>query len=312
MVFGFMSSETPQPGKETKKPVIKSAQRLEPAVAPEREADIYDVLGWLDVNKKKIGVVALAAIVIGFAVYTWTYLNDQKGLKASTALLDLKPSMSTPTNTPPIQASAFEKVASDYPGTAPAERAEILAATSLFTEGKYPEAHARFSKFLNDHPQSPWASEAQYGIAASLEAQNKPTEAAAAYQNVFTAYGSSSVAGDAKLALARLYEAQQKPEQALRLYNELLPSGPAASRMPGRSEAYTKREALYKQFPWLNTNKPMASLSPMVIPSGATNTNAAPKTALPTNQVLQLTTPKPAPSPTAPAPANPVPPQPKP
>src|SRR5689334_17716787 len=121
MVFGFMSSETPQ--KEVRKPV-KSAQRLEPQLEPARETDIYDLMAWFEVNKRKVGVVVLAAVVIGFAIYTWTYLKGQKDLKASTALLDLRPSMGASTNTPPVPASSFDKVAAEYPGTSAAERAE--------------------------------------------------------------------------------------------------------------------------------------------------------------------------------------------
>jgi TolA-binding protein len=300
MVFGFMSSETPQ--KEVKQ--VKSAQRLEPQLEPARETDVYDLLAWLEVNKRKVAGVALAAVVAGFIIYTWSYMKGQKDLKASTALLDLRPSMATSTNNPPVPASSFDKVAAEYPGTSAAERAELLAATALFTEGKYPDAQTRFSKFVNDHPQSPWGSEAQYGVAAALEAQSKTNEALNAYQQVITAYGTSSVAGDAKLAQARIYEEQQKPEQALRLYNELLPTGSAAGRMPARSEAFSKREALYKQFPYLNTNKPLSTVtgpSTLTPPVKTTNNAPSPAGTVVINPATNAAAPQPA------APANPPP-----
>lgn len=262
MFSGFMSSENPQPGDPVKKPVVKSAQKLDTAPpATEREADLYDLLAWFEVNKMKVAVAVLIATVVGFGIYTWNYFKGQKEMQASTDLLALHPSISTPTNTPPPQASAFVKIAQDYPKTPAGERAELLAASTLFTENKYPEAYERFSKFVNDHPQSPWVAESSYGQAAALEAMNKTNEAITAYQNVATGYKEAAVADDAKLAMARIYEAQKKPEQALRLYNELLPTGAAPGRAPEREEARSKRDALFREFPWLNTNKPLSRLT---------------------------------------------------
>ena len=115
MSGGFMSSENPQPAD------TKSAQR---------QADVYDVLAWLEVNKMKVAVIALILVVIGFAVATMRYLREQKETQASSALLALKASLTPSTNTPPVPASAFAKVAQDFSGTAAADRARILAAAS--------------------------------------------------------------------------------------------------------------------------------------------------------------------------------------
>jgi predicted negative regulator of RcsB-dependent stress response len=292
MISGFMS-ENPDQDQSTKKPV-RSAQQLTPPPTEERGTDVYDLLAWFEVNKKPIALVLVVSAAIGFAIYTWSYLKEQKELKASTALFDLHPALAYPTNVAPPQASSLVKVAQEYSGTAAAERAELLAASALFTENKYSEAQAAFEKFMNQHPQSLWFSEADYGVAACLEALNKTNEAAAAYQKVATAYAGQAIGEQAKLAQARILEAEKKPEQALRIYNELIPVNPAM-RTPASMEAQSHREAIYRDFPNLNTNKPAprftvtnaAPGAPALQPQGAT---AAPGT-------LTLT---PQPSPAAP------------
>jgi TolA-binding protein len=262
MISSFMSLEKRSAGPDPK----RSDDAATDKAAAQREADIYDLIAWFEVNKGKVALTAIVLVAIGFGVATVRYMKEQKELKASTELLALKPTVSTPTNQTPPQASAFAKVAQDFPGTAAGERAELFAASTLFTENKFAEAHTAFSKFLADHPGSQWRATAAYGMAAALEAQGKSNEALAAYQSVTTGYPNAAVADDARLAMARMYETQKQPEQALRLYNELLPQG---AMVPGRNEAYMRREALYKEFPHLNTNRPLVTApAPTMIPTG--------------------------------------------
>jgi tetratricopeptide (TPR) repeat protein len=254
-----MSSEKPQPRD----------------VGAQREADVYDLLAWLEVNKKKAAVVAVVLVVIGFAIATMRYMRQQKEENASGALLALKPTLTPQTNVPPPQASALLKVADEYSGTTAAERARILAATALFTEGRYADAEKEFSRFVKDFPESPWVAEAAYGVAASQEAQNKVTDAQASYQNVATAYANSSVADDAKLAQARIYEEQKKPDQALRLYNDLLAPRPGAQPGEmGNPAAFQKKEALLRLHPELNTNLTTRPLPAPALEPAGTNTPA--------------------------------------
>jgi predicted negative regulator of RcsB-dependent stress response len=263
MISGFMSSEKQPPASEGVK----------------READVYDLLAWLEVNRKKVGVAAAVLVALGFLAATTRYLKKQKEEKASAELLALKPTLVQPTNTPPPQASAFLKVAETYGGTSAAERARILAATTFFTEGRHADAEKEFARFLLDFPNSPWAANAAYGVAASQEAGNKSNEAVASYQNVVAAHADSAVARAAKLALARLHESRQQPEQALRLYDELIAPRPGA--MPGEGgspEAELRREALLRAHPNLDPKR-QAPAPPVISgPSAATpapSTNAA-------------------------------------
>lgn len=269
-----MSSETKQPA---------------PDAGTQRESDIYDVLAWLEVNKKRVAIVAVVLVLIGFALSTLRYMKQQKEEKASGALLALKPTLTPQTNVPPPQASALLKVAQDYSGTSAAERARLLAASQFFTEGRYAEAEKEFSQFVRDFPGSPWVAQAAYGVAASQEAQNKVSEAQSAYQNVAAAYANSSVADDAKLALGRIYESQKKPDQALRIYNELMAPKPGmAPGQGGNPQAYSRKESLLRAHPELNTNL-LARPLPAPVLQPATNaappaTNAAPITSAPAAQ----------------------------
>ena len=274
MICSFMSLETPTPGNEGKQPLKAAADQPH----AERPADVYDLLAWFEVNKKKLAMAAVVFTLLGFLIATIRYFKQQKELNASGALLELKPTAVPSTNQPPVTSAALLEVAQKHSGTAAGQRAELLAASTLYIEGKYAEAHSSFSKFLTDHQESPWAAMASYGIAASLEAQGKTNEASTAYQSAASAHPNTSVAEDAKLALARIYEARNQPEQALKIYNELMPASANPMMAGGRSEVYTKREALYRQHPHLNTNRPPAMMQQPVISSGTNATLSIPGT----------------------------------
>ena len=252
MIGGFMSSENPQPAES------KGAQR---------EKDIYDLLAWFEVNKAKVATIAVVLVVIGFAIATTRYMREQKELRASGELLALRPTLTPSTNTPPVPASALAKVAQEYSGTAAAERAKILAAGALYTEGKYAEAEAAFKAFLTEFPNSEWRATAAYGVATAQEAQNKP-EAVASYQSVTTGFARSAVADDAKLALARIHEQKNQPADALRIYNELLTprTGAPEGETPNRV-ASQRKDALLRAHPELTTN----AVTTIVPPNGGTN-----------------------------------------
>lgn len=250
MISRFMSSENPQPAETT--PV-------------QRERDVYDLIAWLEVNKKKVAIAAVALVAIGFALATMRHFREQKEAEASAALLALKPVLTPPTNTPPLQAATLSKVAQEHSGTAAAQRARFLAATALYTEGKYSEAETAFKNFISEFGESEWRAAAAYGVATAQEAQNK-SEAAASYQNVVTTYGKSAVADDANLALARMAEAKNQPAEALRIYNQILAPKPGAQ--PGQEapnqRASERKEALLRAHPELNTNTVSAASAPML------------------------------------------------
>jgi TolA-binding protein len=267
---------------------------------PTEGAGMIEAMAWLEVNKKKLAVGAVIAVVVGFGVYVWSYMAEQKEVTASAELIRLKTSVSAQTNVAPAAASDFLKVAEANPGTAAAERALLLGATALFTEGKYADAQTQFNKLIQEHPSSPWVSEAAYGVAASQEAQGKRDDALTSYQRVITSYGAEPVANEARMAVARIYEAKNQPDLALKQYEDLTKPGAMSGMSRVTQEALMKREKLLKKFPNLvkttaPTNAPAMMMMGTNTPAMKPTTNAGPvMTGAPTKSAPPTATNKPA------------------
>lgn len=232
---------------------------------------VFDVLGWIEVNKQRLLKAAVVLTLIGFGIATYRWMAHEKEVKASSTLIQLKnPAVARGATNMPT-ATDLLKVQSEFGGTTAAERASFLAGGVLFGDNKYDEARQQFEKFLKEYPNSIWAPDAAYGLAVSLDALEKLNEAVAAYQNVLTRYGAASVAGQAQLGLARVYESQNKPDQALKIYEELSKSLTSST---WASEARTRMEQLFSRFPQLP--RPSATA-----PTAAPTIKAAPSAAKP-------------------------------
>jgi outer membrane protein assembly factor BamD (BamD/ComL family) len=231
----------------------------------------YEVLAWLEQNKKNVLVGFSAVVIIGCAIAGYRWKSHQTELSASEALLQLRASLNPTDKTASPEASAYLKVASDYPSTDAAERASLLAAGALFNEGKYAEAVAQFDKFLQKHGSHALAATAAFGRAASIEGQGKLDEALSAYQSVLSQYPKSATVNATKLAIARIYEVKNQPQQALSVYDELARPNAATS---GSSEAMRRKEFLLAKFPDLaKTNAPAAQAIPATSPIQGSVTN---------------------------------------
>jgi predicted negative regulator of RcsB-dependent stress response len=248
---------------------------------PIEGAGMIEAMTWLEVNKKRLAVIAVAILALGFAVYVWSHMREQKEVTASSALLQLRPVGNSPTNMIPVPSADFLKVAQAHQGTAAAERAKLLAAGALFGEAKYSEAYTQFDNFIRDYPASPWAAEAAIGIAASQEAQGKNDEAITAYQRVVTSYGSSSVANQARMSMARIYEAKNQPESALKQYDDISKQAGSMGMTMAGQEAFMKRQELLRKFPHLapQPTNALTAMAPMVSTNLVASTNVAPKAA---------------------------------
>ena len=218
----------------------------------------YEFLAWLELNKKRVIaaviIVALIALVVSFTVWR----KNQSEIAANAALLKLGLPMQQGESSTPISSSDLLAVVNDYPGTATAARALLLAAGALFNENKYADALLHFQKYQTQYSSSPEAPLAALGIASCYESENKTDEALAAYQKVISSYPSDPVASQARLALGRLYELKKQPELALRSYEELTRQN---MRSPWQAEAIEKREQL------LLRNPQLAPTNPPVLPS---------------------------------------------
>jgi TolA-binding protein len=235
------------------------------AESPRQSSAFLNLLGWLEVNKRKVAMGAGIALVAGLVIAYVAYDQSQKEVRASQALSEIRASYNPMQAAPPGLADSYFKVAKDYSGTKAGERAAIMGASALFVDGNYAGAQQRFEQFLKDYPESPWLAQAQFGIAAALDAQKKTTEATAKYEEVRKRFPSDAVADETKLALGRLYEQQNKPEDAYKLYDELV----KANQFSGiGSEAGIRLADLEEKYPQLvKTNTPPPMVNPMVNPA---------------------------------------------
>jgi predicted negative regulator of RcsB-dependent stress response len=214
----------------------------------------HKLWAWFEANRKQTvwgaGIVVALGLIIAFVVWK----QGANEVTASEALSNVSAPQTGAPGARPEAAGAFLKVASEYPKSSAGARALLLAAGSLFVEGKFPEAKAQFERFTREHHDSPFMGQALLGIAACDDAEGKTNEAVTAYKNLVDHHSGESVIPQAKFALARLYEGQGKFEQARSLYEELNRNEPYGSL---GSEAGIRLEELLEQHPEL-VPKPVA------------------------------------------------------
>jgi predicted negative regulator of RcsB-dependent stress response len=235
------------------------------------------VAAWWEVNKKAVAKLAIGAVLIGLAWYSWSYYKGAKETEASGALLALNRPPDGGGRPPVPSASEFLKVADQYSGTQAAERAELLAAGSLYAEKKYPEAKHKFEMFLSAHPEGILSEIAEFGIASCLNAANDIDKARDAYQQFISRHGSSTMVNQARLELGLLLEAKNQPEQALKLYDQVLRD---KDETIWARAAEMRRDQLLEKYPHLapapaavsaSTNSMMSVISNIVAAAAATN-----------------------------------------
>jgi len=223
--------------------------------------------GWFEANKRQALWSAGGLAVVGLIVALFLYRQNEADVAASEALSNVAlPQMTGAARGD--TADAYLKVAATYPNSRAGARALLLAAGSLFVEGKYAEAKAQFERFIREHRDSPFIGEALLGVAASLDAQGKSSDAITAYKDLIERHSADPVLPQARFALARLYEAQNQPEQARKLFEEVERSNPYGSL---GSEAGMRLEELKIKYPNL-----AAPIAPTVAPIVPTTTNAMP------------------------------------
>jgi predicted negative regulator of RcsB-dependent stress response len=111
------------------------------------ELPLIDKLwAWFETNKKPVLVGAAAILVAGFVIGFMVWQKEQKEIAASNALSNVAAGLITGLNPRADSVQAYLNVAANYPNSTAAARASLLAAGSLFVDGKYPEAQAQFEK----------------------------------------------------------------------------------------------------------------------------------------------------------------------
>lgn len=235
------------------------------------------MLTWLEVNKKNLLMTVVVLAVAGAATGLFWHFRSQKELAASVALMQLTRPLGAAAGESVAKPSDYLAVADNYPGTGAAERALLLGAGQLFSEGKYVAARTKFEQFASTYPASELLPTARLGSAAASDALDELDRAMQGYQAVITNYPNDLVAIQAKLALALVYEAKMQPANALKIYDELIKSAVAAPTI-WDSEVRLRHYQLLQRHPELEPKPvvaPAASLTPMAPGQPATVLPAA-------------------------------------
>jgi len=216
---------------------------------------------WFESNRKQVLWGALVVVGGGLVVWFLMWRHDENELAASNALSTVAAGMLGAAGRADA-AEGYLAVAAKYPGSQAGARAQLLAAGSLFAEGKFPEARAQFEKFTHDYNGSQLMGEALLGIAASFDAEGKTDQAVTAYRDLIERHPGEAVIPQAKFALGRLYEAQNKPEQARTQFEEVARLEPYGSF---GDEARMRIEDLNARFPKLPPSTPIPTNAPFTI-----------------------------------------------
>ncbi len=234
----------------------------------------YDLLAWLELNKKLVlwSAGAVLAVVVGSYIYMWQ--RDKAEAAASAALLALPTEADPGSGKAAAKAADFLRIADEHSSSLAAGRARIMAAAALFADGKYAEAQQAFDAVLASSADGTFAALAQFGVASSLDALDKKDEALAAYQKVASEHPEDVLAARAKMGAATLYEAKGQPEQALKLLEEL--TRPGATGGGSMEGAMRKQQFLQRHPALVKTNPAPAVVTPDVGTPPTNGLNLAP------------------------------------
>jgi predicted negative regulator of RcsB-dependent stress response len=230
--------------------------------------DVFKIWAWIEAHKKQVSLGAVVALAVGLGAWFYFWKQSEKEVNAGEALARVFVPQATGEGSRSNAAQSYLRVASEYPDSSAAGRAVLLAAGTLYNDGKYSEARAQFEKYRREFRDSRFMSEALLGIAACLDADGKTNEAITAYKDLADHHPGEVVVPQAKFSLARLYVTQGKAEQALPLLEEVARENPYGTL---GSQAGMEAEELKMKYP---------SLAPPPAPPApsAVATNLAPFT----------------------------------
>ena len=181
------------------------------------EGGLDSLATWVRLNQKAVTIAAGALVAAAAGIVIWQKSAETKIQNAERAFFQAQTAAST---NPSTALAELEKVATRYSGTSAGDRAALLAAQSLLTQGKTAEALKKLEALSSGGGASRLGSTLQTLMAAAYENLNKPSDAAKAY---LAAAAVSS--GDAKVQrqadAARAFMAAGNGTEALRLWTEL-------------------------------------------------------------------------------------------
>ncbi len=181
------------------------------------EGGLDSLVTWFKANQKLVSIT-LGAVALGaVALVLWQKSAEKKLLNSERAFFQAQAATS---QKPESAASELDKVAMKYAGTSAGDRASLLLAQSLMTQGKTAEALKKLEALAAGGGTARLGSTLQTLMAAAYENLDKPAEAAKAYLAAAT-----TSFGDAKLQrqadAARAYMAAGNTTEAMKLWTEL-------------------------------------------------------------------------------------------
>jgi len=213
-------------------------------------------VAWLEDNWRRVAGIGSLVIGVGIVV---AFVMWQGGEKQRTASEELSLVLASPER---ASAAALLIVANDHAGTEGGNRALLLAAAALYTEGQFEQAQSEFERFLSGQPADSTIPEARLGVAACKEAQGQADGAISDYLSIVGNPASGNVIAQARFALGNLYVQQGQPDLARVQYEEL-------AKNPGSSLA-AEAQARLADLPPSTASRQVEV--PLVAPSGtATN-----------------------------------------
>ena len=176
---------------------------------------------WIEANKNKLvtGTAIVLVIVLGISLYSWR--RDQNLISAGEAVTQNMITLQA-SSSPATVFQSYLDVANDYPGTPAGERSLLEAATTVFTQGRYPDAQHYFQQYLDTHPDGQFSGIAALGVAKCQEAQGKINDAIGAYNHVINDFPSDGQSVNrARFSLAQLDMQQGHYTDAFSLFQSV-------------------------------------------------------------------------------------------
>ena len=181
------------------------------------ESGLDSLAGWFQSNQKLVSIVFGGLALTAIGAFVWQKSAQTKTDNAERAFFQAQTAAA---QNPTTAAAELEKVATRYAGTSAGDRAALLAAQSLLTQGKAADALKKLETLAAGGGTVRLGATLQTLLAAAYETLNKPGEAAKAYLTAAT-----TSFGDAKAQrqadAARAYMAAGNDVEAIKLWTEL-------------------------------------------------------------------------------------------
>lgn len=181
------------------------------------EGGLDSLTTWFKSNQKLLSIVLGSMVALGVAVVVWQKSAATKLENAERAFFQAQTATA---QNPTVAGGELAKVATRYAGTSAGDRAALLVAQSLMTQGKTAEAMKQLEALSASGGAERLGTTLQTLMAAGYENLNKPADAAKAYLAA-----ASLSSGDAKIQrqadAARSFMAAGNTAEALKLWTEL-------------------------------------------------------------------------------------------